>query len=155
MLLMLRPTTVIQTHREGATLSRSTFEAATKAFHQALRTDHADALFMHVADDVLLMPPGEAAVHGKGAMRDWYAGFLSLYSTSSLTLSNPEVFVSEDWAVELGTYEWGLMPKAGGDPMLDHGNYMQLWKRQPDGNWCFAREIWNSAIPASTAAADS
>jgi hypothetical protein len=47
------------------------------------------------------------------------------------------------------------MPKAGGDPMLDHGNHMQLWKRQPDGNWCFAREIWTSAIPASTAAADS
>lgn len=62
-------------------MSRSTFEAATKAFHEALRTDDADALFMHVDDDVLLMPPGESAVRGKRAMQDWYAGFLSQYGT--------------------------------------------------------------------------
>lgn len=130
-------------------MSRSTFEAATKAFHQALRTDDADALFMHVDDDVLLMSPGEDVVQGKRAMQDWYAGFLSLYRTSSLVLSNPEVFVGDGWALELGNYEWGLRPTAGGDPVLDRGNYMQLWNRRPDGEWRFAREIWNSSVPVS------
>jgi ketosteroid isomerase-like protein len=135
-------------------MRRSTFEAATKAFHQALRTNDADALFLHVADDVVLMPPGESGVHGKSAMRAWYDGFLSLYHTSSLNLSNPEVFVSEDWAVELGTYEWGLTPTGGGDPVFDHGNYMQVWKWEPEGQWRFAREIWNSAASASSGPAD-
>lgn len=137
----------------SAATTRSAFEAASEAFHQALRTNDADALFMYVADDVLLMPPWEAAVRGKEAMRDWYAAFLSQYLTSSLTLSERELFVSNEWAVELGSYEWGLTPVAAGDPVLDRGNYMQVWKPQPDGKWRFAREIWNSAAAASPPAA--
>jgi len=35
------------------------------------------------------------------------------------------------------------------DPLLDRGNYMQVWKSQPDGQCRFEREIWNSSIPAS------
>jgi ketosteroid isomerase-like protein len=80
----------------------SAFETATAAFHQALRTNDSQALFAYVADDVLLMPPGEDAVRGKDAMRGWYAAF-SQYRTSSLTLSDREVLVSELWAVELGS----------------------------------------------------
>ncbi|HEX6250658.1 MAG TPA: nuclear transport factor 2 family protein [Gemmatimonadaceae bacterium] len=136
-------------------MTRSTFEAATKAFHQALRHDDADALFAYVADDVLLMPPGESAVRGKASMREWYTAFLSVYRTSSLTLSNPEVFVTEEWAIELGTYEWGLTPVAGGEALLDHGNYMQLWKRQSGGEWRFAREIWNSSVSAGFESSES
>ena len=139
---------------ESTIARRPDFEAATAAFHQALRTNDADALFAYVADDVLLMPPGEAAVRGKNAMRDWYAGFLSQSRTSSLTLSGQEVIVGDEWAVELGAYEWGLTPVAGGDPVLDRGNYMQVWKSQPDGHWRFEREIWNSLVPASPPAAD-
>lgn len=131
----------------AASARRSAFEATTAAFHQALRTNDAGAMFAYVADDVLLMPPGEAAVHGKSAMRQWYDGFLSQYRTSSLTLSDREVFVGEEWAVELGSYDWGLAPAGGGSPVLDHGNYMQVWKSQPDGKWRFAREIWNSSLP--------
>ena len=130
------------------------FEAASTAFHQALRTNDAEALFAYVADDVMMMPPGEAAVLGINAMRDWYTGFLAQYRTSSLTLANREVYVGDGWAVELGVYEWGLTPAAGGDPVLDRGNYMQVWKAQPDGQWRFAREIWNSSVPASPPAAE-
>ena len=68
----------------------SAFEAATAAFHQALRANDAEALFAYVAEDVLLMPPGEDTVRGRNAMRDWYAAFLSQYRTSSLTLSDRE-----------------------------------------------------------------
>ena len=94
-----------------------------------------------------MMPPGEAAIHGKAAMRAWYDGFLSQFRTSSLTLTDREVFIGEGWAVEMGTYEWGLEAMVGGDPVIDRGHYMQLWKPQPDGQWRFAREIWNSSVP--------
>lgn len=132
-----------------ATLRRSV-EAATTAFHQALRTNDADTLLSYVAEDVVLMPPGEAVVRGKSALRAWYEGFLSRYRTSSLTLSEREVFVGEGWAVELGTYEWGLTPVGGGDSSVDRGNYMQVWKPTADGQWRFEREIWNSSTPLVT-----
>ena len=131
-------------HSEFTNVRRSAFESATAAFHEALRTNNAEALFEYVSDDVLLMPPGEDVVRGKKAMRDWYAGFLSQYRTSSLTLADREVFVTDGWAVELGAFEWGLTPAAGGATVVDRGNYMQLWKSLPSGEWRFEKEIWNS-----------
>ena len=130
-------------------MTNTGFEAATDAFHQALRTNDAAALFTHVLDDVVMIPPGEPVVRGAEAMREWYAGFLSLYRTSSLRLSEKEVFVTDGWAVEIGAYEWGLTPTAPGEPIMDAGHYMQLWKALPGGGWRFAREIWNSRSPTS------
>jgi len=97
----------------------------------------------------VMVPPGEAPVRGKDALRAWYATFLSQYRTSSLTLGDRELFVGEGFAVEMGSFEWGLTPAAGGAPVLDHGHYMQVWKQRPDGQWRFEREIWNSSGPAS------
>jgi len=128
-------------------------EAATTAFHQALRTNDADALFGFVAEDVVMMPPGEADVRGKAAMRAWYAGFLSQFRTTSLELTGREVFVDGGWAVETGAYAWGLAPAGGGEPVVDRGRYMQVWKAQPDGQWRFAREIWNSSAAPPVAPA--
>jgi ketosteroid isomerase-like protein len=136
------------THAPAAGGARAEVEATTTAFHEALRTDNAEALMSYVADDVVLAPPGEPPIRGKEAMRTWYAGFLSQYRTTSLTLADKEVFVGDGWAVEFGSFEWGLAPAAGGESVVDRGAYMQVWKRTPEGAWQFAREIWNSAAPA-------
>ncbi|HET9693791.1 MAG TPA: SgcJ/EcaC family oxidoreductase [Steroidobacteraceae bacterium] len=134
-----------------AAATRAAVEAATAAFHQALRTNDADAFMSFIADDVVLMPPGEAPVRGKSAVKAWYDGFLTQYRTTSLKLADVEVFVGDDWATEVGTYEWGLAPTAGGAPIVDRGNYMQVWQRRPDGQWRFAREVFNSSVPPPAA----
>jgi len=127
------------------------FEAAASEFHEALRKDNTEGLLALAADDVVMMPPGEMAVRGKSAMRDWHASFLSLYRTTSLSLDHREIFVGNGLAVELGTYTWTLQPVAGGEPFVDYGNYMQVWKQQPNGEWQFAREIWNGSVPGPAA----
>jgi ketosteroid isomerase-like protein len=132
---------------------RADLEKATTAFHEALRTNDTDKLLVHVADDVIMMPPNETPVRGKAAMRTWYGGFLSAFKTTRLILGDREVALGDGWASELGEYEWELQPAGGGEPVIDKGNYMQIWKRQPDGRWLFQREIWNSAIPLATPAA--
>lgn len=131
--------------------TRAAVESATTAFHQALRTNDTATFLSYVADDVRMMPPGEAAVVGKDAVRAWYGAFLTQYRTSSLTLSDREVFVGTGWATELGKYEWGLAPAGGGATAVDRGHYMQVWSRRPNGQWRFAREIWNSAAPTPAA----
>jgi len=131
-------------------LTRAAVESATTAFHQALRTNDTATFLSFVTEDVVMMPPGEAPVQGKDAMRTWYAGFLTQYRTSSLTLDDREVFIGTGWATELGTYQWGLTPARGGATILDRGHYMQVWRQQPDGQWRFAREIWNSSAPTSS-----
>jgi ketosteroid isomerase-like protein len=135
-------------HAKPVEAVRAEVESTTAAFHEALRTDNAEALMGYVADDVVMAPPGEAPIRGKEAMRAWYAGFLSQYRTTSLTLADKEVYVGDGWAVEFGSFEWGLAPAAGGESMVDRGTYMQVWRHTPEGAWQFARELWNSAAPA-------
>ena len=127
----------------AAAADKAAVEAATTAFHDALRRNDLEAFMAYVADDVLFMPAGEPPIRGKEAMRTWMNGFLSQYKTTSLTLADREVRTADDWAVELGTYEWALAPAAGGESSVDRGNYMQVWQRRPDGSWSFAREVYN------------
>lgn len=134
----------------GSAAARASVDSATTTFHQALRTNDTAGFLSFLNDDVAIMPPGEAPVRGKEAIRAWYADFLTHYRTSSLTLADREVFVGEGWAAELGTYEWGLTPVAGGTTVVDRGSYMQMWKQLPDGHWRFAREVWNSSVPPAS-----
>jgi ketosteroid isomerase-like protein len=113
---------------------RADFEKATAAFHQALRRNDSEGIFAYVAADVLMMPPNEAPIRGKPAMQTWYRTFLSAFRTTTFVLTDREVTVSDSWATELGQYEWGLQPTAGGDPVVDKGNYIQIWKRGPDSS---------------------
>lgn len=132
---------------------RAGVEAATAAFHQALRTNDLETFMSYVAEDVFFMPPGEPPVRGREAVRNWMTGFLAQYRTSSLTLADREVLVGSGWAVELGTFEWALQPVAGGSAVVDRGNYMQVWKQQGDKTWRFAREVYNSSVPPAPVAA--
>lgn len=136
-----------------AVADRARVEGATAAFHQALRTNDLDTFMSYVAEDVLFMPPGEPPVRGRDAVRRWMTGFLAQYRTTSLTLADREVLVGGGWAVELGTFEWGLQPTAGGTAVVDRGNYIQVWKEQADKAWRFAREVYNSSASPIPAAA--
>lgn len=135
----------------SGTALRAGFDSANVAFHQALRSNDTTGFFVYVADDVRMMPPNEAGVIGKAAVRTWLTGFLSQYRTSSLDLSEEEVYLGGDWATLVGTYAWGLTPVAGGAPVVDRGHFIQVWQHSTDGRWLFSREIWNSSIPAPAA----
>ena len=132
---------------EDIAAAREALEAASEAFDGALKIDDADGVMAHVAQDVLMMPPGEAPVRGKAAMRAWYEGLLSQYRTVSLDLTEREILVGDAWAVVSGRHVWTMAPRAGGASFTDTGSYVQVWQRQPDGRWLFAREIWNSSVP--------
>ena len=67
---------------------------------------------------------------------------------SNLAITEREVLIGDEWATELATFEWTLAPVAGGPAVTDRGKYVQVWHREPDGRWLFARELWNSTTPA-------
>jgi ketosteroid isomerase-like protein len=132
---------------QPAQAAGQTLDEASQAFDTALKKDDTEGVFKLVTDDVVLMPPGEAPLRGKAAARQWYIGLVAQYRTSSLALTQREVFVGDRVGAVVGTHEWILKPVAGGDPVVDRGSYMQIWKQQADGRWLFAREIWNASSP--------
>ena len=129
-----------------ATLRAGVDRAADRLL-TALRTNSSDSLMALMADDVVLMPPNEAVLKGKPAVRHWYDQLLTQLRTSKLTITDREVLVGGEWATELATFEWTLVPVAGGAAVTDRGSYVQVWHREPDGRWLFARELWNSTSP--------
>jgi uncharacterized protein (TIGR02246 family) len=126
---------------------RSAVDSAANRLLAALRANASDSLLALMTDDVVIMPPHEPVLRGKAAVRAWYDNFLTQMRTSSLTVSNREVLLGKDWATEVAGFEWALVPAAGGEPLIDHGSYMQVWHRGPDGRWLFSREVWNSSAP--------
>jgi len=126
------------------------FAATTGAFHETLRNNNVTGFMSYIDDKAIIAPPGDQPVSGKKAVQQWYKDFLRKYRTSSLDLTGKEVFVGERWATEFGRFDWGLAPLDGSAMVLDHGTYMQVWRRQPDGTWRFAREVWNSSPAART-----
>jgi len=123
----------------------SAVAATTDAFHQTLRDNDLARFMSYVDTSAIIAPPGEPVLRGKDNIGKWYKDFLANYRTTSLKLSNKENFVGTDWAVEFGHFDWVLQPTDRSASVLDHGTYMQVWKRQADGSWRFAREVWNSS----------
>lgn len=122
-------------------------DSAADRLLTALRTNASDSLMVLMADDVMLMPPNEAVLRGKAAVRAWYDQFLTQLRTSSLTITDREVLMGGEWATELAAFEWTLVPVAGGPAVVDRGSYVQVWHRESDGRWLFSRELWNSTVP--------
>ena len=126
---------------------RAGVDSAADRLLAALRADALDSLMALMADDVVLMPPNEAVLKGKAAVRAWYDQLLTQFRTSSLTITDREVLIGGEWATELAAFEWTLVPVAGGPAVIDRGSYVQVWRRGADGRWLFSRELWNSTAP--------
>jgi ketosteroid isomerase-like protein len=47
----------------------------------------------------------------------------------------------------VGLYELELSPEEAG-PQSDNGKFVEVWRRQADGSWLMAEDIFNSSLPA-------
>jgi len=128
---------------EVATLQAGVDSAADRLL-TALRNNASDSLMVLMADDVVLIPPNESVLKGKEAVRNWYDQLSTQLRTSDLKITDREVLIGGQWATEIARFEWTLMPVGGGQAITDRGSYVQVWRRETDGRWLFAREVWNS-----------
>jgi ketosteroid isomerase-like protein len=113
-------------------------------------TGNADSMATVVTSDAELMPPNEPAVHGLDAVKKWAETMFSQASVSGRYTSS-DVTVSGDLAVARYTGELTITPKAGGAPVTERIKGIHVMKRQPDGSWKIAQDVWNSDAPAVAA----
>jgi ketosteroid isomerase-like protein len=104
------------------------------------------------SDDAMVMPPNDAAATSKETIRKVWQDLLA---SSGLVISwkatKVEVAESGDLACLSGTYEL-TMNDPSGNPVNDHGKYVEVWEKQADGKWKCGTDIWNSDLPASAPA---
>jgi ketosteroid isomerase-like protein len=140
-----------------ATLSAED-EAAVRAMDaewaRAVTAGDGNAIAALYAADAVVMPPNEPTVRGDAAKAYW-VNFANTF-TAQAELTPDVVDGRGDLAFSSGTWRMTLTPKApaGAKPLPpQEGKYLGVAKKQADGSWKLAYDIWNVSAPATEAAA--
>lgn len=123
-------------------------KATNDAFADAIaRGDATTAAAVYAEDARLLAPGNEPLVGRTAAERFWRTGIDA--GLCGLELETLELETHGDTAVEVGRY-LRASALADGEATIDHGKYVLIHKRQADGSWKWAVDIFNSNAPAKT-----
>ncbi len=95
----------------------------------------------------VFMPPNQPAVEGRAAIQAWFAAFPAL---SEFTVQVVEIDGRGDVAYARGTYALTIAAAGRTPAMPDHGKYLEIRRRQSDGRWLTALDIFNSDVPLPT-----
>lgn len=117
---------------------------ADQAFAKAATAGDAAALTAFYASDAVLMPPGSPALKGSEEISKFWDGMTGSVS-GPFELKTTAVDGRGDLALSTGEYTATLTPKkAGAKPMpAEHGKYLGVMKKQPDGSWKLIYDMWN------------
>jgi ketosteroid isomerase-like protein len=85
-----------------------------------------------------LLPPGSPVITGEDDVRDFFQRRFDAGSDGGV-LETVRLDEYGDVAVEEGRYG-----RRSGEQLLDSGKYLAVFRRQPDGAWRWATDIWNS-----------
>ncbi len=112
---------------------------------------NADSMVAVFTDDLVIMPPNEAAIVGKDAARSWFQNMSQQFKIEGTYTSASDLTINGDWAFERVAFSLKLTPTGGGAAIEDVGKGFHVYRRQGDGSWKIAQDIWNSdkPVPAS------
>jgi uncharacterized protein (TIGR02246 family) len=120
--------------------------AADSAFQAAANTGDAAALAAVYASDASLLPPNSPVKRGRDAIRTFWGGLLDAY-TVKFEISPDLIEGRGDLAYNMGHYRFTAVPKAKSAPgIADEGKFVEILKKQPDGSWKYAVDIYNSNL---------
>lgn len=114
-----------------------------------------DRFMVTVMDSFILMPPDDPGAHGAEEVREWSRAFYDHYTIEKLDFTSMDYTIHGDWAAIHYHYDWRVVPTGEGEVIEDVGQGLYVYRRQPDGSWKLAYDIWNSDGPAADRSGDS
>jgi uncharacterized protein (TIGR02246 family) len=119
---------------------------ATSTLAEALARGDATAAASLYADDGRLLTPAAELLTGRSEIEAYWQAGIAL-GLSGLELQTIELRVSGLVAVEIGRYALALGGD-GGATVAERGTYVVLHRRQGDGTWRRAVDVFNPHMPA-------
>ncbi|UCC71597.1 MAG: DUF4440 domain-containing protein [Gemmatimonadota bacterium] len=95
------------------------------------------------AAEAVWMPPNAPLIEGPDAIRAAFEADAATYT--AFTNTPTEIVGSGDVAYARGTYTLTVAGMA--EPISDSGKYLAIFRKQADGSWLAALDIWNSDLP--------
>jgi ketosteroid isomerase-like protein len=110
-----------------------------------------EATVAFYANDAVVLPPNAPIATDRKSIRESWAGLLGPHNTVSWKASKAEVAASGELGYLYGTYSLALQDAKGGPPVSDRGKFVEIWKKQADGQWKCIVDTFNSDLPAAPA----
>ena len=90
--------------------------------------------------------PSRYGKDGPAKLRHYLEGLFSEYRTQ-LNIIIAAIVLAGDLAYDYGWHELTLTPRNGGDPRLVRKRYLEIWRKQQNGEWRIIRYIDNDDLP--------
>jgi ketosteroid isomerase-like protein len=98
----------------------------------------------YYADDAVEVPNGGPIIQGKVNIAKGM-GFLDQKDNHlTWTPVGADISASADLGYTYGTFEFRSKDKDG-KPVIDHGKYTSIWKKQQDGSWKVVLDMGNAS----------
>ncbi len=124
--------------------------AAISAFNEryleAINAGDIAALSRLTDDDHIMSAPNRPPTMGKAANDAANERGFQLFRIDEKWMP-AETVIAGDLAYQRGTFTVAATPKAGGATRTTHGNFLRIYRRQPDGSWRMTRDMFNSDQP--------
>jgi ketosteroid isomerase-like protein len=114
-------------------------------FNAAFNDGKAEAMGQLIDLKSVWLPPGKQALVGKDKIVQHYADYFAQVH-SEFELQAGDIQVSDGWAFMSGAFSRADTLKAGGKATQAFGHYLFVLKKQSDGTWKIARDIWNETV---------
>ena len=115
-----------------------------------LASGSVDTMMTNYTADIVFMPPDEPMVTGAAGARAWLEAFLK-DATPSGKYTNAEVEVMGNTGIVRYAGVLTVTPKKGGKPTTAVIKGLHVFKKQADGSWKIAQDVWNNDPPPAPA----
>jgi ketosteroid isomerase-like protein len=113
-------------------------------FMKAAAEHGSQGYLSYYADDSVELPNGGPIIQGKANIAKTM-GFLDQKDNHlTWTPVGADISASGDLGYTYGTFEYRSVGKDG-KPVVDHGKYTSIWKKQKDGSWKVVLDMGNSS----------
>ena len=136
-----------QTSKDTRAADEGALRDLDAQWSKAAAARNVDAAVSYYSDDATLLAPNAPAVSDKQSIRAAWTALLGPDTSLSWQASKVEVARSSDLAYVMGVYQM-TSKDVQGKPVTDSGKFVEVWKKQADGNWKTVADIFNTDLPA-------
>lgn len=123
---------------------RAALEEAADVYVAAMNAADWRRVARSFAEDAVRIPPNEPPHQGREAIESWLQGIEEL---TSYELAREQIDGADGIAYIRGTYAITLRPVGAPGPITDEGDFLEIWRKGPDGAWHIAEAMWNTRRP--------
>jgi len=114
-----------------------------RRYLKAINDEDIATLSSLTTDDHIMIASGRAPLVGKAANDDANGRVFKQFDIVE-TWTPVETVVDGDLAYQRGTFTVEATPRAGGNTTKTSGNFLRIYRRQPNGEWRMTRDMFNS-----------